>query len=74
MRRMSATPGHGSWTPGAMNHMSGCRTMFTKLDTAVLGTVRFGNDSVAWIEGRGTVMFVCKNGESRSFDGVYSLS
>jgi hypothetical protein len=28
---------------------------------------------VARIEGRGTVVFVCKNSESRSFDGVYFI-
>jgi hypothetical protein len=39
----------------------------------VLGIVRFGDDSVALIEGRGTVVFMCKNGESRSFDGVYFI-
>ncbi|CAA6673931.1 unnamed protein product [Spirodela intermedia] len=32
---------------GATNHMSGSRTAFTELDTKVLGTVRFGDDSVA---------------------------
>jgi hypothetical protein len=35
-----------------------------KIDMTVLGTVRFGDDSVAWIEGRETVVFVCKNNES----------
>jgi hypothetical protein len=44
-----------------------------KIDTAVLVTVRFSDDSVAWINGRMTVMFVCKNGESRSFDRVYFI-
>jgi hypothetical protein len=53
--------------------MSGSRVTFAKLDTAVLGTVRFGDDSAAPIEGRGTVTFVCKNGELRSFDGVYFI-
>jgi hypothetical protein len=57
----------------AMNHMYGCRVAFTKIDTAVLSTVCFGDDSVARIEGRGTVVFLCKNGESRSFDGVYKI-
>jgi hypothetical protein len=56
-----------------MNHMSGCRVVFTKNDTMVLGTVCFGDDSVARIEDHGTVMFVCKNGESRSFDKVYFI-
>jgi hypothetical protein len=58
---------------GATNHMSGCREAFMKIDMAVLGTVHFGDDSVARIEGYGTVVFVCKNGESRSFDGVYFI-
>jgi hypothetical protein len=44
-----------------------------KIDTTMLGTVRFGDDSVAWIKGRRTVMFVCKNGESRSFNEVYFI-
>jgi hypothetical protein len=36
--------------------------------------VRFSDDSVARIEGRGTVMFMCKNNESRSFDRVYFIT
>jgi hypothetical protein len=39
----------------------------------VLWTVRFGDDSVAQIKGRGTVAFVCKTGETRSFSGVYFI-
>jgi hypothetical protein len=39
----------------------------------VLSTVCFSDDSVVWIEGRGTIMFVCKIGESRSLDGVYFI-
>jgi hypothetical protein len=57
----------------AMNHMSGCRAAFMKFNMAVLDTVRFGNDSVARIEGHRTIMFVCKNSESRSFDRVYFI-
>jgi hypothetical protein len=41
-----------------------CRMAFMKLDTAVLHTMRFGDNSVARIKGRGTVVFMCKNGES----------
>jgi hypothetical protein len=65
----------GTWVldTGAINHMSGCRAVFMKIDTTVLGTVYFGDDSVARIEGRGTIVFVCKNGESRSFGGVYFI-
>jgi hypothetical protein len=44
-----------------------------KLDMAVLGTMCFGENSVVWIEGRMTIMFVCKNGKSRSLEGVYFI-
>jgi hypothetical protein len=50
-----------------------CRAAFTKIDTIVLGTMCFGDDSVAWIEGRWTVVFMCKNSESKSFDRVYFI-
>jgi hypothetical protein len=39
----------------------------------VLGTVHFGDDSVAWIEGRESVVFMCKNDESRSFNMLYFI-
>jgi hypothetical protein len=39
----------------------------------VQGTVRFGDDSVAEIEGRGTVEFLCKDGEHRVFARVYYI-
>jgi hypothetical protein len=53
--------------------MFGCWVVFMKIDTAVLVTVHFGDDSVARIEGHKTVVFMCKNGESRSFNGVYFI-
>ena len=53
--------------------MSGCRAAFAELNPAVCGTVRFGDDSVVRIEGCGTVVFTCKNGEHRSFSGVYYI-
>jgi hypothetical protein len=55
---------------GVTNHMSGCQAAFTKLDMAVLG---IGDDSVVPIDGRGTVMFMCKNSESQSLEGVYFI-
>lgn len=58
---------------GATNHMSGCRSAFRELDTRVLGSVRFGDDSMARIEGRGTVVLECKNGEPKSLEGVYYI-
>jgi hypothetical protein len=43
----------GTWVldTGSTNHMSGCQAAFTKLNTAVLGTMRFSEDSMARIEG-----------------------
>jgi hypothetical protein len=65
----------GTWVlyTGAINHMFRCWAAFTKIDTVVLGTMRFDDDSVARIEGHETVMFICKNGESRSFDRLYFI-
>jgi hypothetical protein len=45
---------------GATNHMSGSRAAFADLDLTVCGTVRFGDDSVAEIEGCGSVLIRCK--------------
>lgn len=58
---------------GASNHMSGSRTAFADLDTGVIGSVRFGDGSVARIEGTGTVLFHCKNGEHQALANVYFL-
>jgi hypothetical protein len=65
----------GTWVldTGATNHMSGCWATFTKIDTTMFDTVRFSDDLTARIEGRGTIVFVCKNGESQSLDGVYFI-
>jgi hypothetical protein len=65
----------GTWVldTGAMNRMSECRVAFMKIDTAVLGIMRFGDNSVARIEGQVTIVFLCKNGESWSFDEVYFI-
>ena len=58
---------------GATNHMSGSRAAFAELDTDVCGTVRFGDNSVTRIEGCGTVLFVCKNGEHQVLSNVYYI-
>ena len=58
---------------GASNHMSGSRAAFANLDTGVTGSVRFGDGSIARIEGTGTVLFHCKNGEHRALANVYFL-
>lgn len=58
---------------GATNHMSGIRAAFSNLDTGIGGSVRFGDGSLVQIEGRGTVVFECKNGELSSFADVYYI-
>jgi hypothetical protein len=41
---------------GTTNHMTGECEAFSKLDTNVHGTVRFGDGSMTSIEGRGTIL------------------
>lgn len=53
--------------------MTGSRNAFAELDPAVYGTVRFGDGSLVNIEGRGTVLFVCKFSEHRALTGVYYI-
>lgn len=65
----------GSWIvdSGASNHMTGCRTAFSDIDTGITGNVRLGDGSVVRIEGRGTVLFSCKNGEHRTLANTYLI-
>jgi hypothetical protein len=53
--------------------MIGSCAAFIDLDTRVRGTVHFGDDSIAEIEGRGRVEFICKNSEHHRFEGVYFI-
>lgn len=55
------------------NHMMGTRAVFAELNTSVTGTVKFGDDSVVDIEGKGTVLFACKTDEHHRLDGVYYI-
>ena len=57
----------------ASNHMTGCRDAFFDLDTGVTGRVRFGDGSVVRIEGCGTILFDCKNGEHRALPNTYYI-
>ena len=57
----------------ATNHMTGSRSFFTELNTGVARTIKFGDGSVVAIEGKGTVLFACKNGEHCRLDGVYYI-
>jgi hypothetical protein len=62
----------------ATNHMSGSRVAILGTvrfsDMVVLDTMRFNDNSVVRIEGHETVVFMCKNGQSRSLEGVYFIS
>ena len=53
--------------------MTGDRAVFAELDTAVTGTVKFGDGSVVNICGRGTILLACKTGEHRAITGVYYI-
>ncbi|WVZ71914.1 hypothetical protein U9M48_020443 [Paspalum notatum var. saurae] len=54
----------------ASNHVTGSRAAFAELDSTVTGTVRFGDNNVVTIAGRGTVLFSCRDGGHRTLTGV----
>ncbi len=56
---------------GAMNHMTGHGNVFSELDRAVQGTVKFGDGSVVNICGKGTIIFSGRHGEHKVLTGVY---
>jgi hypothetical protein len=66
---------HRRWVPdtGATNHMTGCGSAFSELGRNIKGTVKFGDESVVQIQGMGTILFQCKNGEHHAFTGVYFI-
>lgn len=58
---------------GASNHMTGNHMYFTKIDRAITGKVRFGDDSRIDIKGKGSISFIDKNGEKRVMTDVYFI-
>ncbi|KAI3684116.1 hypothetical protein L6452_33335 [Arctium lappa] len=58
---------------GASNHMTGDKEKFSELNESVRGYVRFGDDSKVRIEGKGSIIFICKNGEKRMLRDVYYI-
>ena len=58
---------------GASNHRTGNRAAFSELDTGVIGTVKFRDNSGVDIQGRGTVVFQCKNGKHKALTDVYHI-
>ena len=53
--------------------MSGDRTKFQNLDDSITGSVKFGDGSKVEIEGKGTIIFECRNGEQRKLQDVYYI-
>lgn len=58
---------------GASNHMSGDQSKFQSLNESIKGSVKFGDGSRVQIEGKGTIVFQCKNGEKRKLREVYYI-
>ncbi|XP_074342357.1 uncharacterized protein LOC141679888 [Apium graveolens] len=58
---------------GASNHMTGHREKFVKLDGIEKGEVRFSDGSLVKIEGKGSIRFACKNGETKELHGVHYI-
>jgi transposase InsO family protein len=56
---------------GAMNHMTGRGNVFSELDRAVQGTIKFGDGSVVNICGKGTIIFSGRHGEHKVLTGMY---
>nr|GEX72333.1 hypothetical protein [Tanacetum cinerariifolium] len=58
---------------GASNHMTGDKYKFKNLNEMVQGYVKFGNEIKIIIEGKGSIVFQCKNGEQQKLDEVYCI-
>lgn len=58
---------------GASNHMTGERAKFKELDEKITGQVKFGDGSTVKIEGKGSIVFKCRNGEERTLNEVYFI-
>jgi transposase InsO family protein len=56
---------------GVMNHMTGCGNVFSELDRAVQGTVKFGDGSIVNICDKGTIIFSRHHSEHKALTGVY---
>jgi hypothetical protein len=56
---------------GATNHMTGHSNVFSELDRAVQGTVKFGDGSVINICGKDTIIFSGRHSKHKVLTGVY---
>ncbi|KAI3523596.1 hypothetical protein L1887_01838 [Cichorium endivia] len=73
--RENKVKGSSTWylDTGASNHMTGDKGKFRELNETVQGYVKFGNESRVRIEGKGSIVFQCKNGDHRKLDDVYYI-
>ncbi|KAL8093108.1 hypothetical protein AgCh_035122 [Apium graveolens] len=58
---------------GVSNHMTGDKMKFNELNEQITGQVKFGDGSMVKIEGKGSIMLKCKNGEERTLREVYYI-
>lgn len=57
----------------ASNHMTEQKSKFAELDEGLTGQVKFGDGSTVKIEGKGSIVFRCKNGEEWRLNEVYYI-
>lgn len=53
--------------------MTSDKKMLAELDETIVGTVKFGDDSIVEICGRGTMLFQCKTQEHKLLTQVYYI-
>jgi transposase InsO family protein/ribosomal protein L15 len=58
---------------GATNHMTDLRAVFSETDLRVHDTIRFGDGSVANIEGCSSILVKCKISGHKALTGVYYI-
>ncbi|XP_051129721.1 uncharacterized protein LOC127250461 [Andrographis paniculata] len=58
---------------GASNHMTGKQNLFVELNKEIMGQVCFGDGSKVQIEGKGSILLKCKNGEHKVIYEVYYI-
>jgi hypothetical protein len=58
---------------GASNHIIGNHEAFSELDTGIIGTVKFGDNSAVDIRGCRMILFHCKSGEHKALTDVYFI-
>lgn len=58
---------------GASNHMTGNLEYFSSLDRRVTRKVRFGDDSRIDVRGKGSILFISKDGKKKILADVYFI-